>query len=335
MRQNPRMRGDDDDGEDGGGTMRQLIRAARTGSKPGRRGMASAAPFSASLAAVLITSLSVSGCATRPPASDPDALADYKANNDPLEPTNRVFYAFNDGLLTYVLTPVARGYNYIFPAPVRTGIHNVLNNMASPVQLANDVLETKPRRAGDTFVRFIVNSTVGIGGVFDVAKLIGYPDHSAEGATTLALWGIPAGPYLYLPVFGPSGVRDGVGRGVDTIVSPYTWVAFNGINHLNTISTGLAAVDAIAPHIDDLKKLNEQALDPYATQRSLYRQIRQTDVDAVRNDRRATVPDWYPNANNTVGQAPPADSGNTGHGSLPAPSISPAVGAIGRSQAQP
>lgn len=315
--------------------MRQLIRAARTGSRPVRRGMASAAPFSVSLAAMLITSLSVSGCATRPPASDPDARADYKANNDPLEPTNRVFYAFNDGLLTYVLTPVARGYNYIFPAPVRTGIHNVLNNMAAPVQLANDVLETKPRRAGDTFVRFIVNSTVGIGGVFDVAKSIGYPDHSADGATTLALWGIPAGPYLYLPVFGPSGVRDGFGRGVDTVISPYTWVAFNGINHLNTISTGLAAVDAIAPHVDDLKKLREQSLDFYATQRSLYRQIRQTDVDAVRNDRRATVPDWYPNANNTVGQLPPTDSSTTGHGSLPAPTISPAVTAIGKSPTQP
>ena len=267
---------------------------------------------------------SLAGCATPPPASDPDALADYKATNDPFEPTNRVFYAVNDGLLTYVLTPIARGYNYI-PAPVRGGIHNVLNNFGSPVQFANDVLETKPRRAGDTFMRFLINSTAGVGGVFDLAKHVGYPDHSAEGATTLALWGIPAGPYLYLPVFGPSGVRDGIGRGMDSLVNPYTWATFNGVNHLTEIALGLSAIDGIAPHIDDLKKLNEQALDPYATQRSLYRQLRQVDVEAVRNDRRATVPDWYPDASSTVGARPPADSGNVGRGTLPAPAISPVV----------
>lgn len=276
-----------------------------------------AAPALSALALAIM----LGGCATPPPASDPDALADYKATNDPLEPTNRVFYAVNDGLLTYVLTPIARGYNFIFPAPVRTGIHNVLNNLGAPIQLANDVLETKPRRAGDTFVRFVINSSVGIGGVFDVAKLVGYPDHSADGATTLALWGIPAGPYLYLPVFGPSGVRDAAGRGVDSLVSPYTWVAFNGIHHLNDISTGLAALDAVAPHIDDIKKLNEGALDPYATQRSLHRQLVQTNIDAVRNDRRATVPDWYPGANDRAATQPPADTGNTGHGSLPAPTV--------------
>lgn len=301
--------------------MRQLIRSGWARSIfPG--------PVRAALAGVAASAL-LAGCATPPPASDPEALADYKATNDPFEPTNRVFYAVNDGLLTYVLTPVARGYNYVLPAPVRTGIHNVLNNLGAPVQFANDVLETKPRRAGDTFMRFLINSTAGVGGVLDMAKHVGYPDHSADGATTLALWGIPAGPYLYLPVFGPSGVRDGVGRGLDTLVSPYTWVAFNGINHLNSISTGLAAVDAIAPHIDDLKKLNEGALDPYATQRSLYRQLQKTNQDAARNDHRATVPDWYPDATSTVGQRPPSDSGNTGRGSLPAPTISPVVSKAG------
>ena len=301
-------------------TMRQLIRTKR-----GR-------PAAALLPAVAI--LVLAGCATRPPASDPDALADYKAANDPLEPTNRVIYAVNDGLLTYVLIPVARGYNYVFPRPVRTGIHNVLNNLGAPVQFANDVLETKPRRAGDTFVRFIINSTAGVGGAFDVAKHVGYPDHSADGATTLALWGIPAGPYLYLPLFGPSGVRDGIGRGVDTAVSPYTYATFNGINHLNDISTGLAAVDGVAPHIDDLRKLKENALDPYATQRSLYRQLRQSDVNAVRNDRRATVPDWYPDASSTVGAPPPADTGNTGHGTLPLPTVSPAITRVATPPAQ-
>ncbi len=290
--------------------MRQLI-PAWTGTRPRR-------PVLAALLGGLAAWLG--GCATPPPASDPEALADYKATNDRFEPTNRVFFTVNDKLLTYVLTPVARGYNTI-PAPLRGGIHNVLNNFGAPVQFANDVLETKPRRAGDTFMRFLINSTAGIGGVFDVAKHVGYPDHSAEGATTLALWGIPAGPYLYLPLFGPSGVRDGIGRGTDTLVNPYTWVTFNGVNHLEDIAFGLSAVDELAPHIDDLKKINEQALDPYATQRSLYRQLRQADVDQVRNDHRMTVPDWYPDAG-PVGQPGP---GGIGHSPLPLPSISPVV----------
>ena len=295
--------------------MRQLIRTRTTAP--------SACPAPAVLAAALLGALvGLAGCATPPPASDPDALADYKATDDPFEPTNRVFFTVNDKLLTYVLTPVARGYNYI-PAPVRGGIHNVLNNFGSPVQFANDVLETQPRRAGDTFMRFLINSTAGVGGVFDVAKHVGYPDHAAEGATTLALWGIPAGPYLYLPLFGPSGVRDGVGRGVDTLVNPYTWATFNGVNHLDDIAFGLSAIDALAPHIDDLKKINEQALDPYATQRSLYRQLRQADVDAVRNDRRMTVPDWYPDAG--PANPTPTGPGGVGRTPLPLPSVSPVV----------
>ena len=302
-----------------------------------RRAVAGARPWlpSAGAAASILFASMLGGCATPPPKSDPEALADYRATNDPFEPTNRVFYAVNDTLLTYVLTPVARGYNYVFPQPVRTGIHNVLNNLGSPVQFANDVMEAKSRRAGDTLVRFVVNSTVGVGGVFDVAKHVGYPDHSADGATTLALWGIPAGPYLYLPVFGPSGVRDGVGRGVDSLVNPYTWVAFNGVNHLQTISGIMSAVDAVAPHVDDLKKLKEQALDPYATQRSLYRQIRRNDVAAVRDDHRFTVPDWYPQAADTTEQHPPPDTGNRGHTTLPLPSVSPAILRTGTPAQQP
>src|SRR5215469_11251418 len=97
--------------------------------------------------------LSLVGCATPPPASDPDALADYRETNDPLEPTNRAIYAFNNALDTAILKPVAQGYRYVVPAPVRGGIHNSLANLATPVQFSNDVLEGKPRRAGDTTMR--------------------------------------------------------------------------------------------------------------------------------------------------------------------------------------
>ncbi len=238
----------------------------------------------------------IAGCATPPPASDPDAVADFKATNDPLEPTNRFFYAVNDGILTYALTPVARQYQALVPRPVRTGIHNVLNNIGMPVQFVDDVLEAKPRRAGDTFMRFAINTTFGIGGVLDLAKPAGYPDHNADGGTTLALWGVPAGPYLYLPVFGPSGLRDGVGRGMDAAYNPFTWLSFDGSNSFGWSQAGLGALDQTAAHLKDIEQVKAGALDPYATFRSLYRQLRVSQVQAIRNDRRATVPDWYSDA---------------------------------------
>ena len=155
----------------------------------------------------------VSGCATRPPASDPDAVADFEQTNDPLEPTNRVFFAINNGLDTVILKPAAQAYAYVVPDPVRNGIHNFLSNLGTPVQLGNDMLEGKPRRAGDTTMRFLINTTVGVFGIFDVAKGWGYPDHDADFGMTLASWGVPEGPFLFLPVLGPSDPRDAVGFG--------------------------------------------------------------------------------------------------------------------------
>lgn len=246
-----------------------------------------------SAAASVMPGLVLSGCATPPPASDPEAVADYKATNDPLEPTNRFFYSVNDAILVYALTPVARGYKAAVPAPVRGGVHNILNNMGQPVQWVNDVLEAKPRRAGDSFMRFAINTTMGVGGIFDVARKLGYPDHDSDGGSTLAIWGVSAGPYLYLPVYGPSGLRDGIGRGMDTVASPFTWLSFNGSNTLGWSQAGLGALDQTSRHLRDIEQVKAGALDPYATFRSLYRQLRVAQIEAIRNDHRATVPDWY------------------------------------------
>lgn len=265
----------------------------------------------------------LTGCATRPPASDPDALADYKAANDPFEPTNRVFYAVNDGILTYALTPVARGYKQVVPQPVRSGVHNVLNNMGQPVQWVNDVLEAKPRRAGDSFMRFAINTTAGVGGIFDVARRVGYPDHDADGGSTLAIWGFPAGPYLYLPIYGPSGLRDGFGRGIDAISSPFTWLSFNGSNSLGWSQAGLGALDQTSLHLKDIEQVKAGALDPYATFRSLYRQLREAQTATIRNDHRATVPDWYPSAGPNGAPTPPTSNQLTVR-----PVLTPAVATV-------
>ena len=125
--------------------------------------------------AVVLAAASLAGCAKAPPASDPAAVADYRATNDPLEPTNRFFYdvSIND-IDPYTLKPVAQAYVYVVPRPVRTGIHNMLVDYGQPVTFLNGILEGKPRRTGDSFVRFLLNTTVGVGGFFDVAKELGY-----------------------------------------------------------------------------------------------------------------------------------------------------------------
>lgn len=245
-------------------------------------------------AASLAALAGLAGCATPPPASQPAAVAAYRANNDPLEPTNRVFFAINNGIDKAVFRPLAIVYGYV-PEVVRNPIHNVLDNLGDPVLFANDVMETKPRRAGDTFMRFLINTTVGVGGLFDVATGWGYPAHDADFGITLALWGLPNGPFLFLPVLGPSSPRDAAGFGVDTVISPYFWPPNGGgFNTFRITRTAVSAVDARQRVLSATDEINKTALDPYATYRSLYQQHRQSQIDAARSDNRATVPDWFP-----------------------------------------
>ena len=178
---------------------------------------------------------------------------------------------------------------------MRSGIHNVLSNLGTPVQLGNDMLEGKPRRAGDTTMRFLINTTVGVLGIFDVAKDWGYPDHDADFGMTLALWGLPDGPFLFLPVFGPSDPRDAVGLGVNTAMDPFTWVGQGAAVRRSTgRGSRLNALDQRERHLDDIDSIKKTALDPYATFRSLYRQHRQAQIEDARNDKRATIPVWFP-----------------------------------------
>lgn len=257
------------------------------------------------LAAALLMLGPLLGCATPPPASDPDAVADFKETNDPLEPTNRVMYAINNGLDTVILRPLAVAYRWAVPEPVRNGVHNVLSNLGTPVQLGNDVLEAKPRRAGDTTMRFLINTTVGVVGIFDVAKEWGYPDHDNDFGQTLALWGVPEGPFLFLPVLGPSDPRDAIGHGVDVAGDPFTWVGQGAVvTGLNWTRYALTAVDERERVLDAVDSIKKTALDPYATFRSLYRQHRAAQIEAARNDNRATIPIWFP-------QSQPASAGES------------------------
>ena len=241
-------------------------------------------------ALLLAAALSVSACSS---ATPPGAVAQAEDVNDPIEGTNRFLYRVNDGLDTYIFRPVAVAYRDVVPGGVRRPVHNLLANLSSPVVFVNDVLEAKPRRAGDTMMRFLINSTAGVAGLFDVATDLGYPAHSADLGVTLALWGVGEGPFLFLPVLGPSSVRDASGYAGDAVFNPLTWATYGGSAAVNGARFGVGAVDARSRLIEPIDEVKRTALDPYATFRSAYRQNRQSTIEETRNDRRATVPAWF------------------------------------------
>ncbi|KAA2214716.1 MlaA family lipoprotein [Teichococcus oryzae] len=233
--------------------------------------------FSLALAGLL----ALSACATRPPASEPEALAEYEFNNDPLEPMNRGLYVVHNGIDTVLLRPAAEFYRFLVPQPVRGGVRNALGNLRSPVIFLNDVLQGDPERAATTLARFLMNSTFGVAGLFDVAKAAGLPGHSEDFGQTLAVWGLGEGPYLFIPVIGPSNPRDLTGFGMGIAADPLTWIIADGDSTAEALGwtrTGLTAADTRESLIEAIDSVNQTSLDPYATLRSAYRQRRAHEI---------------------------------------------------------
>jgi phospholipid-binding lipoprotein MlaA len=251
--------------------------------------------LNAAMAVSALASLvSLGACATRPPASDPEALQEFDQTNDPLEPTNRFFYGVDDTLQRYTFKPAAQAYVAVTPAPVRNSLHNFIANLGSPVLLVDDVSQAKPKRATDTVMRFVINSTLGLAGFFDFAKGLGFPAHDSNFGVTLALWGIPSGPFLYLPIVGPSSVRGVTGFAVDQAVNPFDYVPTGlGLHTLNWATYVVGAVDTYSRIYKDYDREKAGALDPYATFRSLYRQYTKAEIEAARADQRGSQPAYY------------------------------------------
>jgi phospholipid-binding lipoprotein MlaA len=220
-------------------------------------------------------------CATRPPADDPESVAEFRQNNDPIEPFNRGSYAVHQAIDRNVLAPVARGYRAVVPPPVRLGVRNVLANLRTPVILVNDVLQGEPRRAGDTLGRFVVNSTLGVGGIFDVAgNRLGVRGHAEDFGQTFARWGVGEGPYLFIPVIGPSNPRDLTGFGLGIAADPLVWLGQGAtVDALTYSRTGATVVDTREELLDPLDAVERTSLDSYATLRSAYRQRRRAEID--------------------------------------------------------
>jgi phospholipid-binding lipoprotein MlaA len=241
----------------------------------------------------------VCGCATPPPASDPEALAEYRQNNDPMEPANRALYAVHDKIDTNVSAPVARGYRDWVPLAVRTHLSQFSDNLASPALLGDDMLQAKPRRAGDTLMRFLINTTLGVGGIFDPATGLGYPQHKSDFSVTLALWGVGPGPYVLIPVRGPSEARSIAGYPADFLLNPLTFAPSSaGLEAVNIGSQAVEKVDERAGLLDTVDNVKRTAIDPYATFRSLFHQHHEAEIEATRADTGATVPIWFPQPKN-------------------------------------
>ncbi|MCR8923551.1 VacJ family lipoprotein [Dasania sp. GY-MA-18] len=162
-------------------------------------------------------------------AANAQAL-DIENPRDPWEGLNRKVFVFNDNADHYVLAPVARGYRAVTPDPVETGIRNVFSNLLEITTIANDLLQLEFAQAGADTGRFLINSTVGLLGIFDVASKVGLEKHDQDFGLTLASWGLGSGPYVVLPLVGPSTLRDSAGIVVDSASSDY----MNELEHVPT-----------------------------------------------------------------------------------------------------
>jgi phospholipid-binding lipoprotein MlaA len=175
-------------------------------------------------------------------------LAEETHETDPWEGFNRAMFSFNEGLDRAIVKPVAQGYRFIMPDFAEQGVHNFFENIGDVKTFFNNVLQGKPKEASEDLGRVIVNTTIGIGGLFDVATTFGIPKHDEDFGQTLGTWGVESGPYLVLPLFGPSSVRDGIGRIPDMMVDPVQQVSDDdtrlGLQVLRVIDTRSQLLEA-------------------------------------------------------------------------------------------
>ncbi|MDX1541969.1 MAG: VacJ family lipoprotein [Geminicoccaceae bacterium] len=225
--------------------------------------------------------LTIAGCSAVPGAAQ-------DVDGDPLEPVNRAIFSFNTTVDGLVLEPAARIYRGVIPSPVRDSIGNVLVNARTPVVLANDLLQGEWQRANTTFGRFMINTIVGLGGIIDVATWAGMPEaHSEDFGQTLAVYGVGGGPYIVLPLLGPSNVRDTAGRVVDFFFDPIALFAPDEAVFGRTAAEG---VDFREQNLETIDELERTSLDFYAATRTLSTQLRTSEI---RNGQPLPLEDIY------------------------------------------
>ncbi|MEM7651289.1 MAG: VacJ family lipoprotein [Pseudomonadota bacterium] len=229
-------------------------------------------------AAVLL----VSACASD---NSDGVMAGDVVVSDPFESTNRAVFSFNNAVDDAIIHPIAKGYNAVLPAPARTGVDNALKNLRSPVNFANQVLQGDLDGAGDVFVRAVINTLLGLGGLVDLAGHEGIEYEVEDFGQTLAKWGVDHGPYLVVPIVGPSSARDYVGFAVDAFADPLRWYLFNiGQEGIFYGKAGLEYLNLRASLVEVLEDLEKSSIDYYAATRSAYYQRREALVNDQGSD---------------------------------------------------
>lgn len=212
-----------------------------------------------------------------------DGGAAYEPDYDPFETVNRFVFAINETLDIFILRPAAETYRFLVPDLVRDSIRNALRNLKTPVLFLNHLWQGKEEQATDTLVRFGINTTIGLGGLIDVAEMWGYEYHAEDFGQTMGVYGVEPGPYLVLPLFGPSSLRDAFGRGVDSLLDPMSYILQGaGVEQDQEILLGRAAMDGLdtrARNIENLDQLKRDSVDFYARVRSLYLQFREAEIN--------------------------------------------------------
>jgi len=217
-------------------------------------------------AASVLAAFTLSGCLTAGPNTD-----------DPYEDFNRQMFAFNDGLDRAVLEPVAKGYRAVTNEPIREGVGNFADNLNEPLTFVNHILQGQIPDAGATFGRFVVNTTVGVAGIFDPASAIGMQRTKEDFGQTLGKWGVGGGPYLVLPFLGSTNPRDLVGKGGDVALNPLNYPEFESDDEIRLGIAVISGVNARAGAIEAINEVRNQ-IDPYTTVRRLYDRTRAQDI---------------------------------------------------------
>ncbi len=271
------------------GSMKLNSRASATPSRNRRidsRNMKMSAAWLALPLAAALLAAGPAGAAT---------MHDEATAKDPFEKVNRGLFFVNGGLDIVLIRPAAMTYRRVMPRLIRTGLHNAFSNMGEPTVAMNDILQGHGKNAVHTVARLAENSTIGLGGLFDVASKTGLPHHDNDFGITLAKRGVPAGPYLFLPVLGPATTRDAVGYVLTIGLDPFTYIRYPGSSPIDygrfvgTVFEQRAAADK------DIKAIVATSTDVYASFRSAYLQNREAEITGNKVDVN-TLPSFGPPA---------------------------------------
>ncbi len=219
------------------------------------------------------------GCATKPDPADKIAFATYQETNDPIEPLNRYFFELTRFADFIFLHPFSEIYKNIVPKAPRRMIRNFSSNLSEPINLVNNILQGEMRRSGITLARFALNTTIGIGGFFDAADYyFDLKEQPEDLGQTLAIYGMPEGPFFFIPFGGPSTFRDVVGITGGIFTNPIRYVNLNDIDILLNLRFPINVLEASVSSRQFIEQIERESIDYYATVRELYRQNRRNAI---------------------------------------------------------